>query len=562
MNNKKYFCIILLFFLSLFSEGQTLNFKHISFKEGLAQSPVSCFLQDKEGFIWFGNLKGLTRYDGYELKKFSFDMHDPTTISNNRVNAILQDSKNQIWIGTSNGLNRYNKNLETFTHIDILEIKGGRNYISSIVEDKQKNIWVGTFGGLKKLNRKTLKLEDVTSNANEPNFKNFAIYSLYVDQNNKIWAGTNNGLKTFDPVTGTNNPLPAFFYQNQNFVNNKIFVTKQDLNGNFWFGTEVSGVFKASIIEQKVTNYYFKSDKSSIASNWIKDILIDDKEKIWFATRSGVSILNTNNETFNNLQHDPLNSNSLNDNTIWSFLKDKNQCIWVGTFAGGINFYYKGNSNFQNIGESVGKSIGLNHVLVNAITEDQDGSLWVGTFGGGLNFIDRKNGLSRYYSISSKNATSSNNGVKSLADDGKGNLWVGSLNGLGLFNKKTKDYKPYDFKLKNGSLIENLIMCVLPDKYGVWVGTDGGGLMYVLYNGETPLILVKDNIKNIKPLKNILLKGLNNVSVDPRSLKDFNPNTVKGLSDNFLTSLCKDGDDHLWIGTQNGLNYYEALDWY
>ena len=325
MNNKKYYCIVLLFFLSLVSEAQTLNFKHISFKEGLAQSPISCFLQDQEGFIWFGNLKGLTRYDGYDLKKFSFDISNPSTISNNKVNAILQDSKHQIWVGTSNGLNLYNRDQETFTHIDIKDIKGGRNYISSIVEDKQKNIWVGTFGGLKKLNKQTLKLEDVKSNTNEPNFGNYAVHSLFVDKDDKIWVGTSHGLKLFNPSTGSTQQLPSFFYQNKDFVNNKIFVTKQDLKGNLWFGTEISGVFKASPSEQKVTNYVFESNKNSIASNWIKDILIDGEEKIWFATRNGISILNNRTGSFNNYKHDVLDPNSLNDNTIWSFLKDKNQ---------------------------------------------------------------------------------------------------------------------------------------------------------------------------------------------------------------------------------------------
>ncbi|MBC7654216.1 MAG: hypothetical protein H7098_07065, partial [Oligoflexus sp.] len=559
MNNKKYFCIVLLFFLSLFSEGQTLNFKHISFKEGLAQSPVSCFLQDKEGFIWFGNLKGLTRYDGYELKKYSSDISDKNSISNSRVNAILQDSKDQIWVGTANGLNRYNKKLETFTHIDILDIKGGRNYISSIVEDKQKNIWVGTFGGIKKLNLKTLKLEDVQSTTVVPNFKKFAVYSLYVDKENKIWVGTNNGLKLFNPTTGKAILLPSFFYQYKDFVYNKIFVTKQDLQGDLWFGTETSGIFKASVSQKKVTNYTFEPKKNSIAGNWVKDILIDGNEKIWFATRNGISVLNAKSEIFTNYKHDPLNSNSLSDNTIWSFLKDKDDCIWVGTFAGGINFYYKGNSNFQNIGESIGTSTGLNHVLVNAITEDENGGLWVGTFGGGLNFIDRKNGLSKYYAIRPKGPASPSLGIRSLADDGKGNLWVGSLNGLGLFNKTTKTYKPYNFKLANGRMIENLIICVLPDKDGVWVGTDGGGLMYVLYNGERSLLMLKKVDKSDKSILNsIAFTGLNNVNKTfPNASANVDLNLIEGLTDNFLTCLLKDGNDFLWIGTQNGLNYYD-----
>ncbi|OAQ40276.1 hypothetical protein A5893_04810 [Pedobacter psychrophilus] len=548
---------ILFILLPIFPFAQDLNFKHISFKEGLAQSPVSSILQDHEGFVWFGNLKGLTRYDGYELKKFSFDISDKNTISNNRVNAILQDNKHQIWVGTSNGLNLYNREFETFTRINILEIKGGRNYISSLVEDKQKNIWVGTFGGLKKLNIQTLKLEDVQSNTQDPNFKDYSVHSLFVDKDNKIWVGTNNGLKLFDPTTGKTLALPSYFYQNKDFALNKIYVTKQDLKGNLWFGTELSGVFKASVKDNAITHYSFDENKNSIASNWVKDILIDENEKIWFATRNGVSILNTNNQIFTNYKHDPLDPNSLNDNTIWSFLKDKNKCVWIGTFAGGINFYYKGNSNFQNIGESVGKSIGLNHGLVNAITEDQDGSLWVGTFGGGLNFIDRAKSLSKYYSINPQSSTSSTTGIRSLADDGKGNLWVGSLNGLGLFNKTNKTYTPYNFKLKSGRLIENLIICVLPDSDGVWVGTDGGGLMYVIYNGERSLILLKDANNNAN-LNSLIFRPNNNTKgIFYPLIPKEDPIIKKGLIDNFITSLCKDGDNFLWIGTQNGLNYYD-----
>ncbi len=553
------FKLILLIAFPCFSFGQNLNFKHISFNEGLAQSPISCFLQDRDGFVWFGNLKGLIRYDGYELKKFSADISDKTTISNSRVNAILQDSNGQIWVGTANGLNRYNRKLETFTHIDILDIKGRRNYISSVVEDKQKNIWVGTFGGLKKLNLKTLKLEDVQSTTAAPNFKYDVVYSLYVDKENKIWVGTNSGLRLFDPTTAKAIPLPSFFYQNDNFVYNKVFVTKQDPQGNLWFGTETSGVFKTSVNQKKVTNYAFKLNKNSIAGNWVKDILIDGNEKLWFATRNGISVLDAKSEVFTNYKHDPLNSNSLSDNTVWSFLKDKDDCIWVGTFAGGINFYYKGNSNFQNIGESIGNSIGLNHVLVNAITEDENGGLWVGTFGGGLNFIDRDKRLSEYYAIRPKGPASPSVGVKSLADDGKGNLWVGSLNGLGLFNKATKTYTPYNFKSVDGRMMENLIICVLPDKDGVWVGTDGGGLMYVLNNGERPLQMLKKVDKNVKSdVNRLAFDERNDVKGPfPTYSADADEGLVEGLTDNFLTCLLKDGDDFLWIGTQNGLNYYD-----
>lgn len=560
---KKY--IILLFVLvakTIIAQEnlKEINFKHISYKEGLVQSPISNFLQDDKGFIWFGNLKGLTRYDGYEFKTFISEENDKNSISNNRVNKVFQDSEKNLWVGTANGVNLYNRDLETFRRIDILEIKGGRNYISSIVEDHQKNIWIGTFGGLKKLNKKTLKLEDVAYDVKYPAFKTSPIFSLFLDKNNHIWAGTKQGILKFNPLTGLVIPLPQIFKAIPGLINSKVLITRQDFVGNLWFGTEVSGAYQYKPADKKIFSYSSLEDNNNtLSSNWVKDILIYDDHTVWFATRNGISILNTTNNNFTNLKHDPLNPNSLNDNAIWSFMKDKASCVWVGTFAGGINFYYAGNSNFQNIGENIGKKIGLNHILVNAVTEDSDGSLWVGTFGGGLNHINREEQTSEYYTIESKGAGRPSNGIKSLADDGKGNLWIGSLDGLSLFNKKTKEFKYFNFSVRDGKLSENLILTVLPDGDGAWVGTNGGGLRYILPDGESSIFLRKNPEPQI--INYISSSNIRNNEVQklPNGyfsyLASHNPNY---LSDNFVTALLKDEKNNLWIGTQNGLNYYET----
>lgn len=540
--------------------AQEINFKHISYKEGLVQSPISGFLQDDKGFIWFGNLKGLTRYDGYEFKNYIYDDTNPKSISNNRVNAIIQDSYKQIWIGTANGLNLYNRDLETFTHIDIHEIKGGRNYISSIVEDRQKNIWVGTFGGLKKLNKETLKLEDVADDVENSSFKTVPIFSLYLDKTNCIWVGTKQGLKKFNPVTGKLLPLPKAFLQEPLLKDSKVMVTEQDYEGNFWFGTEVTGVFLYEVKNEKVSSFIsIENNPNTLASNWVRDILIYDHQTVWFATRNGISSLNTKTLKFTNYQHDPLNNNSLNDNAIWSFMKDKSSCIWVGTFGGGINFYYAGNSNFKNIGERIGGKMGLSHVLANAVLEDHDGSLWVGTFGGGLNHLHIKENKSEYFAIKSKSIGRPNNGVKSLGDDGKGNLWLGTLDGLSLFNKTTKQFKHFNFPVKDGKFSENLILTVLPDGEGVWVGTNGGGLRYVLPNGESPIYLRKNTQQQAinrlkKSEERIDVKGL----IPNGYFSYLRTSFFSFLSDNFVTALLKDDNKNLWIGTQNGLNYYDT----
>ncbi|HUH32876.1 MAG TPA: two-component regulator propeller domain-containing protein, partial [Daejeonella sp.] len=556
---------LILFFLFLLTSNivvaqknrQDINFKHISYKEGLVQSPIATFLQDDRGFIWFGNLKGLTRYDGYEFKTFTFDENDKHSLSNNKVKVIFQDTDKNLWIGTANGVNLYNRDLETFTPIDVREIKGGRNYISSIVEDQQKNIWVGTFAGVKRLNKKTRKLEDGIAKKSEV-LNSGSIFSLYSDHENTIWAGTKSGLKRFNPKNSQELELPSPLRDDPGVSKSKVLVIKQDHDQNYWFGTEESGVIKYQKNQNNLVKYQASERANSLASNWVKDILIYDQNTLWFATRNGVSILNIDSNQFTNHSHNPLNLNSLNDNAIWSFLKDKAGCVWIGTFAGGINFYYKGNSNFLNIGESIGNNMALNHLLVNALTEDKDGSIWVGTYGGGVNHINRDGKSSNYHLLNLSEEDRLFNDIKSLADDGKGNLWVGTLDGLALFDKNAKTFKHFGFPVKDGKLSENLINVVLPDGEGAWVGTNGGGLRYVLPDGRSILHLRKEQnsfVNNQTFLKSAIPLATSIISTGNYNL---NPRPEISISDNFVTALLKDLKGNLWVGTQDGLNYYDV----
>lgn len=510
-----------------------LNFRQISYKEGLVQSPISNFLQDDKGFIWFGTLKGLNRYDGYEFKTFRYDERNKTSLTNNRVNTIFQDSDKNLWVGTANGVNLYNRNTETFSPVDVLEIKGGRNYISAIIEDQQRNIWVGTFAGIRKLNRTTMKLEEAGGLSKTEALRSEAVFSLFLDRNNIIWAGTKRGLRKFDPVSGRLQTLLSGFDPIAKRSNIIVLVTRQDSTGNLWFGTESAGVFKHEQNRKALIRYVSADqDSRSLASNWVKDILIYNSKSIWFATRNGISMLDLTSGKFSLSKHDPLKNHSLNDNAIWCFMKDKASCVWVGTFTGGINFYYQGNSNFQNIGESMAGEMGLNHILVNDIAEDEDESLWIGTFGGGLNHINRAKGTSEYFLVRSLNHGRAANGVKSLGFGGKDHLWIGSLDGLSLYNKKTRSFKYFNFPVTDGKLSENLINTLLPDEKGAWVGTNGGGLRYVLPDGTSSILLKKES--------------------GPHRLPSAS------LSDNFVTALLGDLKGNLWIGTQNGLNYYDT----
>lgn len=529
MNSLSRYCIAIsllpLIWFSTLHAQDSIRFKHISFREGLAQSPISSIFKDHQGFIWIGNWKGLTRYDGYEFKIFDHSDNDHASISNNRVNAICQDEYNNLWIGTSNGLNIYDRKTETFKHIGILKIKGGRNYVSSVILDSHKQMWMATFGGVKLVDRSRDSIVNI-ENFNQQQAKDLydgITFTLFEDKQKHIWVGTKNGVRKFDPLSKKMLALPLAIRTHAALAQAKVLVIQQDKQDNLWFGTEHSGLFVYDAIAQSIRHFQFENNPNSLPSNWIKGLLVRDDHTIWVGTREGISIYTPSENKFRTFSHNRLDPQSLSDNTVWSFMADDDSNVWIGTFAGGINIYNPINANFSNIGERLGNELGLSNAVVNAIAQDKDGGLWIGTYSGGINYINHKTGESSDYSVRLDAKTSINN-VKSLCQDGNGNVWIGALDGLARFNKATKTVNYYKFPVEGAKLSGSLVNYVLVEKEGIWAGTNGGGLRFVGLDGKYTTFL--------------------------------NSADTYSLSDNFVTSLLKDVNGNLWVGTQNGLNYF------
>ncbi len=101
---------ILIFAISLFStileaQDHFYSTRNYTVKNGLPQSQVSSLLEDKNGYLWIGTHGGgLARFDGREFKVY-------TTLDgllNNQIIGTQMDRQDNLWILHLRGLTKFN----------------------------------------------------------------------------------------------------------------------------------------------------------------------------------------------------------------------------------------------------------------------------------------------------------------------------------------------------------------------------------------------------------------------------------------------------------------------
>ncbi len=265
----------------------------------------------------------------------------------------------------------------------------------------------------------------------------------------------------------------------------------------------------------------FNASNSSIATNQLTCIAIDNDNSIWMGT-PGWGLLKFDGRTWENLanqipglaSHDSINC----------IYVDQNNHKWVGTEFGGVLDVY------NNIIHAYGfMSSGLSDFRVTAITSDNEGVLYFGTKGG-LNYsnVDGSgNRTWKAYSNSLLSIPSNEHWITALAFDSNKNLWIGTKSsGIVKFNQLDESGTLFQFTSSN--LINNAITSIVTSGTDVWAG-----------HGAS--------------------------SIFGTGISHFNGNTWEKVypipQDSYVQCIFIDRMNNMWIGTDKGLvKYGQGLD--
>ncbi len=547
---------IILFFATGFPvhAQQTVRFSHLTVKEGLSQGSVSCILQDRKGFIWFGTFDGLNRYDGYKFTIYRHAAAEPGSINGNFIVMIAEDSAGDIWAGTNDHpdtLNRFDPRTETFSQFPAAALKihgaaisaarsryedrsgtlweaikngglrranklGGEtktyrhsqsdpgslidDNVYQIAEDLTGNLWITTSGGIEKFNPRTEKFTHYTHDPKNPNsLSDNETWPLLVDRGGRIWVGTfQGGLERFDPTTES---FEHFTHDESNpgsLAGNRLYSLYQDRSGLIWVGTGDHGVEKFHPDMSPFHNYTHQPGESSLSDNNIQSIDIDKAGIAWIGTTRGLNRLDRGTGRISQYLHNPKDPKSIADDVAPALLVDRNGALWVGTTNNGLD--RMDGSTFIHYKHNAGDSTSLSEDEIYALLEDRQGDIWIGTYAGGLDRLTPgRKGFKAYRHNPGNPASLASESIWSLLQDRDGVLWVGT-NGSGLdrFHRDMENFDHYiNSDADSTTISDDYILSLYEDRAGrLWVGTMGGLNLLDRQSGKFTRFREKDGLAN------------------------------------------------------------------
>ncbi|MDW5289174.1 two-component regulator propeller domain-containing protein [Formosa sp. PL04] len=541
------YIVLLLLFTNIHAQNEPIiSLTEVSQEGGVAITSVMCINEDNNGFIWFGTNNGLFRYNSNDIKKYSYSQSNPHSISTNRINKILTNNNGQLLIATENGLCKYNTDLDNFSRLDILDKQNrpiGIN-IASITQTLNGDYWLVDSKGLAKINPNLSHAEYIE--IDEQNTSRARL--LYKDNSDNIWVVYQDGRIYFKTKETSEFRL---FSKGISGLPRTMFVN----DGKVWIGYDKDGLLCFDINGNILRHYNVENE---FPSDQIRSVIMSNDNKLWVATYKGIVIIKGLDII---KEITPENHPNLPHHSIWSLYKDTNNIVWIGTWLGGLSYYSEFKNSVTHFKQSNKNNLKTDDIITAFAPDPNNVDIWIGAESGSLyKYNQQTNQTTKNDVLYNKNRVKN---IKSLVFDENNTLWIGTRDD-GILYKNENENK--FTQLKTPFKIGLQVLCMLPEKNGIWISDYQQGVFYYSFLDKTfkqykhnPLD--KTSISNnhirkiIRDRKDNLWfateKGLNLMSKDSHKFTHFFHSDVdsNSLSDDYIYSISEDSNGDLWIGT-------------
>ncbi len=447
-------------------------------RQGLGNLAVTCLCQDSQGLLWVGTQGNLYRFDGGSFQSFGLREGLPSGYID-----CVASTGSELWVGTWSGLARRTGN--GFTPVAL----PGRvpfPRIRDLEQDAAGALWVATTAGpfCIRAGQPALPLEgwpggEARALAWTPG---------------GIWFASGSRLLHRSPDGHWNNPEQPPLESGEQLED---VLARRD-------GTLlVRSPARIWIREPGQQHFVLLWASRTLSSQSGSRPYLEPDGTIWIPTDEGLLVLKQGAEP------QPAPDRGLPTRSPRAVLRDREGTLWVA-----------GQGLHRDLGQGGWEACttreGLPHDQVWSILRDRRGTLWAGT----------SLGLAR---SSARGWTplsgTTREAIRALAEDGEGRIWAGTAHGdLLILDGQGRLLE----RLPGGPILGSRKILALhcrPD--GLWVGTDGAGLLRA-----------------------------------DRAGGRWRLNRVPGAPEGRVSQVLEDAQGRLWAATEQGLAILDAQGWH
>lgn len=546
--------LILLFFVWInIIHGNPYYFRQYQVQDGLSNNTIRCCVQDAYGYMWFGTRDGLNRFDGYTFKVYRNDSELPNSIGSNTINALTIDQNGTLWTGTRTGLYKYNPGSEDFTLIPLCRDLS----ISSIVQGMANDLWLISDGNILNYNIQLDHIKTYTLPDNS------SCSSVCITALGQIWvAGRNGVLYELIESTGSFSSYDLFTHSTD-ITSRYINCIYPTVTGDkILVGTRTHGVKLFDIHKGDYTDC-FRYDPNQIEIT-VQDFLQVDDSTVWVSTELGLYIFNIEKNAYETIKKRPYDPYSISTNILSAMYKDRENGIWICTYAGGVN-YYSPFQLFRKYYTYPGKNV-MQGDLVHDICTDQYDNVWIATEDAGINKYDPETDQYINYQPLTNGKGISHSNIHGMVADGN-KLWIASIDGA-IDVMDIRDgtiIKRYHIRrLSESSEAFSIVNMKILNDGLLLVATSHGMFKYNIQKDQFEFMpqFPSLRIQGIyKDHDGVIWAGSVNYGLyyyDPTSEENgkFELDSITKPSSNTINDICEDKEGNLWFATLEGVKKY------
>jgi len=587
-----------------------LMFTRFSSKDGMPDNRVRAVYQDSRGFLWVGTMNGVSRYDGYTFKKY-VDSAAGAITTGYWTYAICEDRDQNLWIGTLDGLRKFDVKTEQFNDYNVADRQNLLfcNEITALHCDQNNLLWVGTRQGLATFDPETGRFSRMDGAPFDAR-----VFSIIPSVGDFIWIGTSEGIIRYD--TRTRNYKPYNLQVKPNSYGDRFWALYED-NFNLYIATTTEGLVRLRYTDSEAGDFKhlntFSNNAVDLKHSEIFDICKSRTGDFWLATSNGlakVEHMGTSDARISLFRNNPLNHQSLSNNTVYKVFIDNADLLWCGTELGlnklNLNFL-----PFQYYTFSDPKAFDQVRSLY---TRDGE-NVWLGTAKYGFHRYNMKQNVTASFRFATSRAPMNaqrsifvddqhhlflgtldgvvqldegdprraiklveDEAVFSFLEDRSGNTWVGT--NMGLYRIDAEGNRTVFSASTSGTnrLPAKFVRTLYEDESGrIWIGFEMGGIAYyhpaqqrvisIPLEGENRGLTQSIVYTMTESPKNTLWvgsdAGLTRITITERKTGDTSYQTkhyteLDGLSDRAICGLLADRRGFLWISTIKGLLKFDV----